>query len=183
MSAAWDDMVVVGRIARAHGIRGQVVVDPVTDFPDDRFKAGSIVFYRKGDAIEPLTITAARIHRGRPIIGVAGVETMTAAEELAGTELRINVDALQPLPPGSFYQHDLVGCLVETTEGMAIGTVASVEGAGVGSRLVIPGANGGEILIPLAAEIVVGVNLDARTIVVQPPEGLLDVNVPRRQKF
>ena len=107
-------MAVVGRIARAHGNRGQVIVDPETDFPDERFKPGSVLQIRKGDLTESLTIESVRFHRGRPIIGLAGVGTMDAAEALAGCDLRVSPDALQPLPAGSFYHHDLIECLVVT---------------------------------------------------------------------
>ena len=113
----WDDMVLVGRIARAHGNRGQVIVDPATDFPEERFKAGSVLHIRRGDTIEPVTVETVRFHRGRPIIGLAGIDTMNAAEALAGIELRVGVDALQPLPAGSFYHHDLIGCAVVTPGG------------------------------------------------------------------
>ena len=181
----WEEMVLVGFIARAHGNRGQVIVDPETDFPEERYKPGSIVYFRRGegDAIESLTITAVRFHRGRPIIALEGVDTMNQAEELAGSELRVAADALQPLPPGTFYQHDLIGCTVETPEGVAIGTVTGVEGAGAGSRLVVQGRRAGEILIPMTDAIVVGVHVAARKILVQPPEGLLDLNVTKKQKF
>jgi 16S rRNA processing protein RimM len=185
MIADWDQMALVGYIARAHGNRGQVIVDPETDFPEERYRSGSILYRRRDEdsAIEPLTITSVRFHRGRPIIGLEGVDTMNAAEELAGSELRVTTDALQPLPPGTFYQHDLIGCVVETPEGIAIGTVSSVDGGGVGSRLVVQGKSGAEILIPLTDAIVVGVHLAARRILVQPPDGLLDLNVTRKQRF
>ena len=82
-----------------------------------------------------------------------------------------------------FYQHDLIGCAVETPEGMAIGIVESVEGSGEGSRLVVKTRRGAEILIPMTEAIVVGVHLAARRILVQPPDGLLDLNVTRKQQF
>ena len=182
MSLNWDAMVLVGRIARAQGHRGQVIVDPSTDFPEERYKPGSTVYVRRGGAIEPLTITAARMHQGRPVIAIEGVDTMNAAEELAGTELRVTVDALRPLPPGMFYEHDLIGCAVETSEGMPIGVVTKVE-SGAGSRLVVQGRGVDEILIPMTEAIVIGVHLAARRIVVQPPDGLLDVNVTHKQRF
>src|SRR5689334_21695327 len=105
----WDDMVLVGRIARAHGNRGQVIVDPVTDFPEDRFKAGSVLSIRRDGVTERLEVEDVRFHRGRPIIGLVGIDTMNAAEALAGMELRVGVDALSPLPAGSYYHHDLIG--------------------------------------------------------------------------
>ena len=175
-------MVVVGRIARAHGNRGQVIVDPETDFPEERFRAGSVLQIRRRDATESLTIADVRFHRGRPIVGLTGVDTMDAAEALAGTELRVDVEALQPLPPGSFYHHDLVGCAVEMPDGRLVGQVSSVEGEATGSRLVVKGQDG-DVLIPLVEGICLRVDIAGRKIVVEPPEGLLELNVTRRQRL
>ncbi len=178
----WDDMAVVGRIARAHGNRGQVIVDPATDFPEERFKAGSVLHIQRGGALESVTVEDVRFHRGRPIVTLAGIETMDEAEGLAGSELRVGADALQPLPPGSFYRHDLVECTVETPRGEVIGRVTRVEGEAAGSRLIVQSRNG-EILIPLAEGICVMVDVPGRKIVVEAPEGLLDLNVTKRQRF
>ncbi len=183
MAPAWDEMALVGRVARAHGNRGAVIIDPATDFPEERYKAGQGLFVRREIVVEELTIATVRFHRGRPIVVFEGVSTMDAAEALAGLELRVAAEALQPLPPGAFYHHDLVGCDVETSEGVALGTVVRVEGAGGGSRLVVHGRRGNEILIPLADEICIAVHLAGRKIVVRPLEGLLDLNVTRRQRF
>ena len=179
---AWDEMVVVGRIARAQGNRGQVIVDPVTDFPDERFKAGSVLQIQRNNTIESLTIEDARFHRGRPVLQLAGIETMNAAEALAGTELRVPADALQALPPGSYYHHELIGCAVATRDGRAIGEVTSVDGGSTGSLLVIKRSDT-EVLIPLVEGICVSVDIPGRKIVVEPPDGLLELNVTRRQRF
>ena len=178
----WNDMVLVGRVARTHGNRGQVIVDPATDFPEERFKSGSVLHTRRGATTESMTVETVRFHRGRPIIGFAGVDTMDAAEALAGSELRIGIDALQHLPPGTYYHHDLVGCSVVTPQGDVIGDVRSVEGGGAGSRLVVDSAKG-DALIPMVEGICVSIDVAGRKIVVEPPEGLLDVNVTKRQKF
>jgi 16S rRNA processing protein RimM len=182
MEAAWDDMALVGRIARAHGNRGQVIVDPETDFPAERFKAGAVLYVREGGTTQSLTIEHVRFHRGRPIIGLAGVDTMDAAEALAGRELRVGLDTLQSLPTGSFYHHELIDCSVVTSDGALIGRVASIEGNAEGSRLVVQG-RAGEILIPLAEDICIDVDVAGRKIVVEPPEGLLDLNMTKRQRF
>jgi 16S rRNA processing protein RimM len=174
-------MVLVGRIARAHGNRGQVIVDPATDFPEERFKAGSVLHIRRDDTTESMTVESVRFHRGRPIVGLAGIDTMNAAVALAGNELRIRVDALQPLPERSYYHHDLIGCTVVTPRGETIGRVRSVDGDGAGSRLVVDNTNG-DVLIPMVEGICVAVDVAGRQIVVAPPEGLLDVNVTKRQK-
>lgn len=182
MTAQWDDMVLVGRIARAHGNRGQVIVDPATDFPEERFKAGSVLLIRRGQAAEPVTVESVRFHRGRPIIGLAGIETIDAADALAGSELRIAADALQTLPEGSYYHHELIGCQVETPRRETIGRVIGVEGGAAGSRLVVETRNG-EVLIPMAEGICESVDVPGKKIVVEPPEGLLDLNVTKRQRF
>ena len=86
MSANWDDLAVVGRIARPHGLRGQVIVDVDTDFPYERFQSGARLFVLRTGEIEQLTLITVRFHRDRPVIGIAGVETVEAAGELAGLE-------------------------------------------------------------------------------------------------
>ena len=178
----WDDMALVGRIARAHGNRGEVIVDPATDFPEERFKPGSIFHIRRASGRESLAVERVRFHRGRPILGIAGIDTMDAAEAMAGIELRIEVEALQPLPPAAFYHHDLVDCDVQTVDGRAIGRVTAVEGDAAGSRLVVEGKTG-EVLIPLAVDICVSVDVGGKKIVVAPPDGLLDLNVTKRLRF
>jgi 16S rRNA processing protein RimM len=125
--------------------------------------------------VQQLRVTTMRVHKGRPIIGIEGVETMNDAEELAGLELRVPPGELEPLPAGMYYRHDLVGCRVETTAGEAVGEVRAVEGDMGTSRLVVRSADG-EVLIPLAQAICVDIDIAARQIVIDPPEGLLDVN-------
>jgi 16S rRNA processing protein RimM len=168
-------MAVVGRIARAHGNRGQVIVDLATDFPDERFQPGAELFIARNGRVEALTLTAVRFQHDRPVMTIDGVDSMDDAEALAGYELRVPVERLAPLPDGTFYRHDLIGCRVVTADGREIGTVSDVDGTLNGSRLVVTGARG-EILIPLAAEICTTIDPAAKRIVIAPPEGLLDLN-------
>ncbi len=169
-------MAVVGRVARPHGIRGQVIVNVETDFPEERFRPGAELFVARAGRIDALTIATVRFHRERPVVAFTGVDTMDAAEALAGAELRIPIDRLAALPPGAFYQHDLVGCRVETGAGQTVGTVRDVEGGAGGHHLVVDGGARGEILIPLAADICTRIDPASGVIVVEPPEGLLDLN-------
>jgi 16S rRNA processing protein RimM len=173
--AEWNECAVVGRVARAHGNRGQVIVNPETDFVEDRFQVGAELLAGRGGRIDRLRVTAMRTHLGRPIIALEGVETMNDAEALAGVELRVPVAELAPLPSGMFYRHDLVGCRVETTTGELVGDVTSVEGELGSSRVVVAGS-GGDVLIPLAQAICVEIDIAARRIVVDPPDGLLELN-------
>jgi 16S rRNA processing protein RimM len=173
--AAWNEMVTVGRVARAHGNRGHVIVNPDTDFPESRFRVGGVLWARREGRAAPVTIEAVRFHRGRPILGLSGVASMNEAQAMAGVEFRVPAAALEPLGEGEFYRHDLVGCRVTTPDGTRVGTVLRVEGDRAISRLVVE-AGGGEVLVPLAAEICVRIDPAAGVIVIDPPEGLLDLN-------
>lgn len=170
-------MALVGRIARAHGIRGQVIVNPESDFAHERFQPGAELYLERGGNVEKIRLTTARFHRDRPVVGIEGVETMNDAAALAGKELRVPVERLAPLPTDTFYRHDLIGCRVETTTGQDVGIVDDVEGTVGRSRLVVNGANG-EILIPLASEICRTIEPAGKRIVIDPPEGLLELNGP-----
>lgn len=171
------ELLLVGKIARAHGNKGQVIVNPETDFAQERFAVGNelVIEDAQGGRTTVRRITAVRFHDGRPIIGLDGVETMHDAEALAGVELKMPASALGALPANAFYRHDLVGCDVKDTAGRAIGRVTDVEGPMEQSRLVVAGPKG-ELLIPMAEGICVSVDTAAKTIVVDPPDGLLEVN-------
>jgi 16S rRNA processing protein RimM len=176
----WDEMVVVGRVAKPHGLRGSVFVNPETDFVEERFKAGAIVWTKRDGREEALTIVSARIQNGRPVVAFEGLTSIEAVEPLGGLELRIPEADLQPLEPGRYYEHQLIGCTVETTGGTTVGTVTKVEGAVGGTRLVVTGARG-EVLIPLAMDICVVIDVAGKRIRIEPPEGLLELNEVRHR--
>jgi 16S rRNA processing protein RimM len=169
-------MAVVGRIARAHGIRGQVIVNVETDFPELRFRPDAQLFAKRGDHVEPVRLTTVRFQHGRPVVGIEGVNDMNGAIAWAGTELRVPVSELTPLADGMFYRHDLIGCRVVTADGRQVGTVTGVEGTVGGSRLVIQ-TERGEALVPLVQEICTLIDVASGTIVIDPPAGLLELNL------
>jgi 16S rRNA processing protein RimM len=175
-----DDLLLIGRVARAHGNKGQVIVNPETDFPDDRFAAGNTLIVEHAGTTTTRRIAAVRFQQGRPIIAFDGIATMNDAEALAGAELKVPAAELGPLPGGTFYRHDLVGCEVRDMAGAAIGRVTDVEGPMEQSRLVVAGAKG-ELLIPMVEGICVAIDTAARVIVVDPPEGLIGVNEQRQR--
>jgi len=170
-----DDLVLVGRVARAHGNRGQVIVNLDTDFPDERFRVGAVVMV--GPAATARAIREVRFHQGRPIIAFEGIETMNEAEALAGAELKVPAADAGRLPEDTYYHYELIGCEVRDRSGKAIGSVTGVEGTMEMSRLVIAGSHG-EVLIPLVAEICTEIDVPGRRIVVSPPDGLLELNAP-----
>jgi 16S rRNA processing protein RimM len=171
----WDDMVVVGRIARAHGHRGQVIVDPATDFPEERFAEGAVFHTMHDQQPGTVTIETMRMHQGRPVLTLRGIDTMNAAQALAGLDLRVPESALASLPEGTYYEHDLIGCTLVTIDGREVGTVRTVEG-GAGTIRLIAGAGREEIQVPLVHEICVAIDIAQKRILIDPPEGLLDVN-------
>ena len=171
-----DELVVVGRVARAHGNKGQVIVNPDTDFAEERFRPGAVVLV--GVEARARVIRSVRFHQGRPVIALDGIETIDDAEALAGAELHVPAATVPPLPDGVFYRHDLVGCEVRDRGGRLIGRVTTVEGTLERSRLVVAGDRG-EVLIPLVAGICTTVDPAAQVIVVDPPEGLIDLNAKR----
>jgi 16S rRNA processing protein RimM len=168
------DLILVGRIARTHGVRGDVLINPETDFPEERFVEGGVLRLEMAGRSEPITIGSVRFHQGRPLVGFVGVDTMDAAEALVGAELKVPEAEIPALPAGTYYRHDLVGCEVTDTRGQAIGRVTSVDGPLERSRLVIAGPRG-EVMVPMVGGICVRVDPKAKTIVVDPPAGLLDL--------
>ena len=178
---AWDDLVVVARVARPHGRRGEVILNLETDFPERRFAPGNRLVVRRGAGAEDLVVRSVWFMKARPVVGFEGFESIDDAETLAGRELRIPAADLAELPPGMFYHHDLVGCRVETSGGEAVGEVVAVEGSGEASRLVVETPRGEE-LIPLVGEMVPLVDTRARRIVIEAPEGLLGLNETARSR-
>ncbi len=169
-------MAVVGRVARVHGLRGDVIINPETDFPESRFRPGGVVYRRAGgDGAEALRVVTFRVHRGRPIVRFEGIDSIDQAEPLAGLELRVPVASLETLPADRFYHHDLTGCRVETRSGEVVGQVDHVEGQSGTSQLSVATAEG-EVLVPLAAGICVTIDVGRKLIVIEPPPGLLELN-------
>ncbi len=173
----WDDAILVGVIARTHGNKGEVIVNPETDFPEERFRVGAqLMSQGKDGSPGTLEVASMRMHQGRPVILFTGVTSMDDAELLAGRELRIAEDEgdSELLEEGEYFHRDLIGCAVVADNGDPIGEVTAVEGERGNTRLVVRSQRN-EVLIPLADEICT-IDLAARRITVRPPEGLLELN-------
>jgi 16S rRNA processing protein RimM len=167
-----EDLLLVGRIARAHGIRGHVIVNPETDFMEERFRIGGVLKVGPAERTRNYEILEVRFQQGRPIVRFAGIETMNDAEALAGADLWLGEGEIAPLPAGTFYRHDLVGCEVRDAHGTMLGRVTGVEGTMDRSYLVVDG----DVMIPLVEGICLAVDIAGRRVTVDPPEGLLNLN-------
>ncbi len=172
------ELLLVGRIARAHGNKGQVIVNPETDFPSERFAPGNVLVVEQGGRSVERRIASVRFQQGRPIVGLEGVETMNDAEALAGADLKVPAASLPPLPGRTYYRHDLIGCEVVDTSGVRVGSVTGVQGP-IERSLLVVGEGQSEVLIPMVEGIVVSVDSAARRVVVSLPEGLVDLNAAR----
>jgi 16S rRNA processing protein RimM len=168
------DTVVVGRIGRPHGVRGEVTVEVRTDDPDLRFAPGAVLRTEPADR-GPLTIAACRWHREVLLLAIDGVESREAAEELRNTELHVPVADLPALEdPDVYYDHQLVGLTARLPDGTELGTVGGVRHEGA-DLLVVRRVEGGELLVPFVTAIVPTVDVPGGVVVVDPPEGLLDL--------
>ena len=163
--------VTVGRIGRAHGVRGEVAVDVRTDEPDRRFAPDSTVI--AGD--RTLTVSRSRWHSGRLLVAFAEVADRTAAELLRGTMLDVEVDADErPAEEGEFYDRQLIGLDVRNSANAVIGTIISIAHHGEQDTLVVGREAGTEVLVPFVTEIVPTVDVPGGYVVVADLPGLLD---------
>jgi 16S rRNA processing protein RimM len=167
-------IVVVGRVGRAHGLRGEVAVEVRTDDPEDRFAPGSVLATDPADT-GPLEVADARWHSGRLLVTFTGTGDRDAAEALRGTLLVVDTDDDPPLEdPDEFHDHELVGLAAVTTSGASAGEVADVLHLPGQDVLVLTTPAGREALVPFVAEIVPEVDLAGGRVVLDPPPGLLD---------
>lgn len=167
---------VVGRVVKAHGVTGEVVVDVRTDDPETRFAPGTGLRARaKGGAESRLIVASARPHGGRLLVRLDGVADRDGADALRGALFLVDSADLPPIEdPDEFYDHQLEGLRVRTTAGDEVGTVAEVLHTAAGELLSVR-TEDGEVLVPFVGAIVASVSLADQVIEIDPPEGLLDL--------
>lgn len=168
----------VGRVAKAHGIGGEVVVEVRTDDPGARFAPGNTLRGKasRGGGERDFVVESAREHGGRLLVRLAGVTDRDAAEALRGTLFVVDSDDLPPIDePDTYYDHQLEGLHVRTTAGQDVGVVAEVLHTAGGELLAVRRGDGGEVLVPFVGAIVTSVSLDDAAVEIDPPEGLLDL--------
>jgi len=166
--------VTVGRIGRAHGIRGAVVVGVRTDEPELRFAKGSRLD-TDPSGVGPLTVAATKVHSGELLVRFEGIHDRDAAEELRGTWLLVDSATIAPPDdPDEFNDTDLVGLAVRTADGKAVGTVDDVLHPAQ-DVLVVKTPDAREIMIPFVKAIVPEVDIKSGFLVIDPPEGLLNL--------
>jgi 16S rRNA processing protein RimM len=172
VAAPGDDRVQVGRIGRAHGIRGAVTVAPTTDDPDLRFAAGSVLDTEPAQR-GPLTVAAHHWSGAILVVRFEGVDDRTTAETLRGTVLSVQVASLPEITDDDdFYDHQLVGLQVVDESGTELGAVVDVLHPPAAPVLSVRRPDGSEELVPFVSAIVPEVDLAAGRLVVRPPDGM-----------
>jgi 16S rRNA processing protein RimM len=176
-----DDFVVVGRIGPAHGLKGEVFVEPRTDEPERRFAVGTTLRARPGRTPEKrsgpdsgtLTVAGSRIHSGKLVVRFEELADRTAAEGARGLELTRPVDPDErPEDPEEFYDHQLIGLRVETVEGHVVGELERIEHGAAQDLLVIRTPER-ELLFPFVAVFVPEVDVPGGRIVIDDKPGIL----------
>ena len=164
--------VVVGRIGKAHGIRGDVTVELRTDEPDKRFAVDTQVLVQH-DAHAPLIVVEARDHSGRMLVRFRGIDDRNAAEALRGLILEADIDPQElPEDDDEFYDRQLIGLIAQTQDGLELGTVTDVVHLPGHDLLAVHSELFGEVLVPFVQEIVTDVDILNGVVTMDPPGGL-----------
>jgi 16S rRNA processing protein RimM len=165
---------VVGRIGRAHGIKGEVTVEVRTDEPEVRLGPGAVLATDPATA-GPLTIESGKVHSGRLLLRFEGVRDRNAAEALRNVLLIAEVDPAElPEDPEEFYDHQLVDLDVVTVDGTEVGRILEISHLPGQDLLIVERPDGTEVMIPFVSEIVPEIDLENQRAVIDPPPGLLD---------
>jgi len=166
---------VVGRVLRPHGVRGEVVVEVRTDSPAERFVVGSVLDTDPA-AAGPLTITEVRPHQGRLLVTFDTFADRDVADALRGVLLLVDSSVVkEPDDPDEFNDHQLVGLRAETVEGVVLGEVVRIDHAPASDLLVLSLVDGRTGLVPFVRAIVPTVDIAGGRVVLTPPEGLFDL--------
>lgn len=170
------ELVTVARVAKPRGLKGEVACDLLTDFPERFEGLEELIAVFPGGRRERLTLAGHWLHGDRVVLKLEGFDSPEEASALAGCELAVPESEAVELEEGEFYDWQLEGCRVETVEGVAVGTVREVlHTGGEAPVLVIRDEAERENLVPLAESICVEIDVEAKRIRVDAPEGLLEI--------
>jgi 16S rRNA processing protein RimM len=169
------DRLTVGRIGKPQGLRGEVTVEVRTDAPEVRFADGSVLLTDPPER-GPLTVASTRDQNGRLVVAFEGVPDRNAAERLRNTMLLVDAGDVPPTDdPDEFHDTQLSGLSAELVDGTMLGVVTDVLHLPHGDVLVVRREEGSEVLVPFVRAIVPEVDIAGGRLVVDPPEGLLDL--------
>ncbi|MGW0365418.1 ribosome maturation factor RimM [Streptomyces sp. NPDC002990] len=165
---------VVARIGRAHGIKGEVTVEVRTDEPEQRLGPGAVLKTEPASA-GPLTIETGRLHSGKLLLRFEGVRDRTAAEALRNVLLIADVDPMEmPAESDEYYDHQLMDLDVVLADGTGVGRITEISHLPSQDLFIVERPDGSEVMIPFVEEIVAEIDLLEQRCVITPPPGLID---------
>ena len=170
-----DDLIIIARAIRTRGLNGELVADVLTDFPERFEQVSELTGVASNGERKLLKLESYWFQKDRMVLKFAGYDTIEAAEALVGYEFCLPEAERVQLPEGGFYDWELEGCSVATRAGSIIGKAREVLRTGGVELLVVKGESGKEILIPMSQSIVVEIDISLKKILIDPPEGLLDL--------
>ncbi len=165
----------IARIARTRGNRGEVLADLWTDRTDRFTSLKDVWLELPARERERAVVESSWMHRGRVVLKFRGIDSISEAERLAGAWVLVEREQAVPLPEGSFFDHELLGCRVLDLSGRELGRVTGVQKC-PGNDLIVVRGERGEILIPAVSAMIRQVAIAERRILVDLPEGLVDLN-------
>jgi 16S rRNA processing protein RimM len=172
--AGSDDLVVIARAVRTHGLKGEIVAELLTDFPERFEDLEELILVSPSGDRNVVQLEDYWFQKDRVVLKLAGCDNVDSAKQFVGYEFAVEESERVPLEEDEFYDWELEGCTVKVGD-KSIGQVRSVMRTGGTEILVITDDSGKEQLVPLAAEIVVEIDKAARVILIDPPDGLLDL--------
>jgi 16S rRNA processing protein RimM len=167
-----EDLIAIARIVKPRGLKGELVADILTDFPERFQGLEEVIVLSEKNEPEYLKIEDFRFQNGRLLVTLAGVDSLEKAERFRNSEVCVPESEAVNLEEDEFYDWQLVGCSVETIAGAPLGVVRELMRTGGTELLVVEGDK--EFLIPFADAICPEVDIEKKVIRVDPPEGLLE---------
>ncbi|MED1441721.1 ribosome maturation factor RimM [Aeribacillus composti] len=165
----------VGKIVNTHGIRGEVRVVSVTDFPDERYKRGNrlYIFQKDKEPVEVI-VKSHRIHKNFDLLSFEGYDSINEVEPFKGSDIKVPESQLGSLDEGEYYFHEIIGCSVYTEDGDELGIINEILTPGANDVWVVKRIGKKDLLIPYIEDVVKHIDVKEKRVIIFPMEGLLD---------
>jgi 16S rRNA processing protein RimM len=162
------EFLAVGRVLRPHGVRGDLLLDSLTDFPEHLAEVDTVYL---GDEAVPHPLVSARVHRSQVILRLSDCADRDCADQYRGQLVQIKAAAAAPLPPGRYYHHQLIGCRVVSDEGEVLGELVDILETGANDVYVVSTPDG-ELLLPAIKSVILSIDVEAKQVTAHLMEGL-----------
>jgi 16S rRNA processing protein RimM len=170
-----DDLIIVARAVRTRGLKGELLADVLTDFPERFEQVSHLTGVSSSGELKHFELENHWFQNDRMVLKFAGYDSIESAMALVGYEFGLPLTERVELAKDEFYDWELEGCLVESALGLTIGKVREVMRTGGVELLVVENDERGEIFVPMVASIVTEIDVSGKKILIDPPEGLLDL--------